>query len=58
MGFHLNDRAVNKLDKDQRHTLLIEYYGQANLRLMLSESGAYALLVYHHAPGNRSVREC
>jgi prophage antirepressor-like protein len=57
MGFHLSDRVVNKLDDDQRHTLLIEYYGQSEQRLMLSESGAYALLVYHYAPENRLLRE-
>jgi prophage antirepressor-like protein len=57
MGFNLSDRVVNKLDEDQRHTLLIEYYGQSEQRLMISESGAYALLVYHYAPGNRLLRE-
>ena len=57
MGFHLGDRVVTKLDEDQRQTLLISYYGQPEERLMLSESGAYALLVYHYAPGNRLLRE-
>ncbi|MHC8357955.1 BRO-N domain-containing protein [Pseudomonas sp. LB3P81] len=57
MGFHLSDRVVSKLDEDQRHTLLIDYNGQPEQRLMLSESGAYALLVYHYAPGNRLLRE-
>ncbi|MHC8383142.1 BRO-N domain-containing protein [Pseudomonas sp. LB3P14] len=57
MGFHLSDRMVSKLDEDQRHTLLIEYHGQPEKRLMLSESGVYALLVYHYAPGNRLLRE-
>lgn len=57
MGFHLNDRVVSKLGEDQRHTLLIEYHGQPEKRLMISESGAYALLVYHYAPGNRLLRE-
>jgi prophage antirepressor-like protein len=57
MGLHLNDRVVSKLDEDQRHTLLIDYHGQPEKRLMISESGAYALLVYHYAPGNRLLRE-
>ena len=57
MGFHLSDRVVSKLDEDQRHTLLVDYNGQSEKRLMLSESGAYALLVYHYAPGNRLLRE-
>jgi prophage antirepressor-like protein len=57
MGVHLNDRVVSKLDEDQRHTLLINYHGQPEKRLMLSESGVYALLIYHYAPGNRLLRE-
>jgi prophage antirepressor-like protein len=57
MGFNLGDRVVSKLDEDQRRTLLISYYGQPEQRLMLSESGAYALLIYHYAPGNRLLRE-
>ena len=57
MGFHLNDRVVSKLDEDQRHTLLIDHNGQPEKRLMVSESGAYALLIYHYAPGHRLLRE-
>ncbi|CAI8815837.1 Phage antirepressor protein [Pseudomonas sp. IT-P253] len=57
MGFHLNDRVVSKLDEDQRHTLLVSYHGRPEKRLMLSESGVYALLVYHYAPENRLLRE-
>ncbi|MGN8275391.1 BRO-N domain-containing protein [Pseudomonas sp. SMN5] len=57
MGVHLNDRMVSKLDEDQRHVLPIRYHGQPEKRLMLSESGVYALLVYHYAPGNRLLRE-
>ena len=57
MGFHLSERMVNKLDKDQHRTLWIEYYRQPEKQLMLSESGVYALLVYHYAPGNRLLRE-
>lgn len=57
MGVHLSDRMVSKLDKDQRHTLWIKYYRQPEKQLMLSESGVYALLVYHYVPGNRLLRE-
>jgi len=57
MDFHLHGRMVAKLDEDQRHTLLIDYHGQPDKRLMLSESGVYALLVYHYAPGHRLLRE-
>ena len=57
MGVHLSDRMVSKLDKDQRCVLWIEYFGQTEKQLMLSESGVYALLVYHYVPGNRLLRE-
>ncbi|MDX9676960.1 BRO-N domain-containing protein [Pseudomonas zeae] len=57
MGVHLSERMVNKLDKDQRRVLSIEYFRQPEKQLMLSESGVYALLVYHYVPGNRLLRE-
>ncbi|MCU7248294.1 BRO-N domain-containing protein [Pseudomonas koreensis] len=57
MGVHLCDRMVNKLDKDQHRILWIDYYRQPEKQLMLSESGVYALLVYHYVPGNRLLRE-
>ncbi len=57
MGIHLSDRMVNKLDKDQHRVLWIEYFRHPERQLMLSESGVYALLVYHYVPGNRLLRE-
>lgn len=57
MGVHLSERMVNKLDKDQRRVLWIKYFRQPEKQLMLSESGVYALLVYHYVPGNRLLRE-
>ncbi|MHC8370825.1 BRO-N domain-containing protein [Pseudomonas sp. MDT1-85] len=57
MGVHLSERMVNKLDKDQRRVLWIEYFRQPEKQLILSESGVYALLVYHYVPGNRLLRE-
>ena len=57
MGVHLSDRMVSKLDKDQHRFLWIEYHRQPDKQLMLSESGVYALLVYHYVPGNRLLRE-
>ncbi|MCK8668197.1 Bro-N domain-containing protein [Pseudomonas azerbaijanoccidens] len=56
MGVHLSDRMVSKLDKDQRRVLWIEYFRQPEKQLMLSESGVYALLVYHYVPSNRLLR--
>lgn len=57
MGVHLSDRMVSKLDKDQRRIFGIEYFRKPEKQLMLSESGVYALLVYHYVPGNRLLRE-
>ena len=57
MGLYLDDRKVSKLDEDQRQTLKIRYHGQPENMLMLSESGVYALLVYHYTPGHRLLRE-
>ena len=57
MGVHLSDRMVSKLDKDQRRVVWIEYFRQPEKQQMLSESGVYALLVYHYVPGNRLLRE-
>jgi prophage antirepressor-like protein len=57
MGVHLSDRMINKLDNDQHRLLRIEYYRQPEKQLMLSESGVYALLVYHYIPENRLLRE-
>ncbi|MBV4476521.1 Bro-N domain-containing protein [Pseudomonas sp. COW3] len=57
MGVHLSDRMINKLDNDQHRLLWIEYYRQPEKQLMLSESGVYALLVYHYIPENRLLRE-
>jgi len=57
MGVHLSDRMISKLDKDQYRYLWIEYYRQPEKQLMLSESGVYAMLVYHYVPGNRLLRE-
>ncbi|MGY3175026.1 prophage antirepressor-like protein [Pseudomonas sp. TE12234] len=57
MGVHLSDRMVSKLDKDQRRVVWIEYFRQPEKQLIVSESGVYALLVYHYVPGNRLLRE-
>ena len=56
MGYCLDDRTTRKLDDDQRQYLKLLFHGQAEEMLMISESGAYALLVYHYAPENRLLR--
>ncbi|WP_460134578.1 BRO-N domain-containing protein [Pseudomonas sp. S1_E04] len=56
MGCYLNERTTRKLDADQRQYLKLLFHGQPEDMLMISESGAYALLVYHYAPENRLLR--
>ncbi|OAE11906.1 phage antirepressor protein [Pseudomonas simiae] len=56
MGWYLDERTTRKLDDDQRRTLNLLFHGQPEEMLMISESGAYALLVYHYTPGNRLLR--
>ena len=57
MGKHLDERQLRKLDADQRQMMCVETYGEAEDHMMVSESGVYALLVYHYAPANRLLRE-
>ncbi|CRM79218.1 Bro-N domain-containing protein [Pseudomonas sp. 25 R 14] len=56
MGRYLDERTTRKLDEDQHRTVNLLFHGQPEEMLMISESGAYALLVYHYAPGNRLLR--
>ena len=46
MGKFLDERMARKLDTDQRRILLVQAHGIAQERLMITESGVYALLVY------------
>ena len=57
MGKFLDERMARKLDTDQRRILLVQAHGIAQERLMITESGVYALLVYHYCPEYRSLRE-
>jgi prophage antirepressor-like protein len=54
MGYHLDPRRIRKLDPDQHRILNLRQMGDT---LMISESGAYALLVYHQSPHTRQLRE-
>ncbi|MBV4452221.1 MULTISPECIES: BRO-N domain-containing protein [Pseudomonas] len=56
MGWYLDERTTRKLDEDQRRTITLLFHGQPEEMLMISESGAYALLVYHYTPENRLLR--
>ncbi|KRP64797.1 BRO-N domain-containing protein [Pseudomonas orientalis] len=56
MGWRLDERTTRKLDEDQKRIVNLLFHGQPEEMLMISESGAYALLVYHYIPGNRLLR--
>ncbi|MBK5353475.1 Bro-N domain-containing protein [Pseudomonas sp. TH41] len=53
----LDERAVRKLDPDQRQTARMLIHGSIENTLLISESGVYALLVYHYCPEYRGLRE-
>ena len=53
----LDERAVRKLDPDQHQTLRMPIHGPIENTLLISESGVYALLVYHYCPEYRALRE-
>jgi len=56
MGLEINARQVLKLDEDQRRMMQLSGNDGAQEFLMLSESGVYAMLVYHYSPENRHLR--
>ncbi|BBP75686.1 phage antirepressor [Pseudomonas sp. Ost2] len=56
MGLHLDERLTRKLDSDQHRLLLLNYHAKIQKTLMISESGVYALMVYHHIPENQHLR--
>lgn len=56
MGLHLDERLLHKLGSDQHRFVWLTYHGEAKKTLMVSESGMYALMVYHHIPENRNLR--
>lgn len=56
MGCHLNERLIRKLDDDQRRIISLDHHGTVRPTLMVSESGMYALMVYHHIPENQNLR--
>lgn len=56
MGYPLNERLTQKLDPDQRRTVWLFANGEWSKKLMVSESGVFALLVHHYVPENRALR--
>jgi prophage antirepressor-like protein len=57
MGYPLNERSTQKLDPDQQRTVWLFSNGEWTKSLMVSESGAFALLVHHYVPENRALRQ-
>ena len=54
---HIDERTLRKLDPDQSQTARMLIHGGLENTLLISESGVYALLVYHYCPEYRSLRE-
>lgn len=57
LRLYLDERALRKLDPDQRQCQYLLHHGAVERTLLISESGIYALLVYHYCPEYRSLRE-
>lgn len=57
LRLYLNDRQLRKLDPDQHQTARMFIHGNIENTLLISESGVYALLVYHYCPEYRALRE-
>jgi len=57
LRLYLNDRQLRKLDPDQYQTTKTLIHGHIENTLLISESGVYAMLVYHYCPEYRALRE-
>ncbi|WP_440973591.1 BRO-N domain-containing protein [Pseudomonas koreensis] len=57
LHIYRNERMLRKLDPDQYQTRKILIHHQIENTLLISESGIYALLVYHYCPEYRALRE-
>lgn len=57
LHIYLNERILRKLDSDQYQTRKTLIHNQIENTLLISESGVYALLVYHYCPEYRALRE-
>ena len=57
LRLYIEERTVRKLDPDQHQTARMLIHGTLENTLLISESGVYALLVYHYCPEYRGLRE-
>ncbi|MBZ9785172.1 Bro-N domain-containing protein [Pseudomonas sp. REP124] len=57
LRIYLNDRLLRKLDPDQHQITRVLIHDHIENTLLISESGVYALLIYHYSPEYRALRE-
>lgn len=57
LRLYIEERTVRKLDPDQHQTARMLIHGSIENTLLISESGVYALLVYHYCPEYQGLRE-
>ncbi|TDV65857.1 BRO family protein [Pseudomonas sp. LP_7_YM] len=57
LGMFFENRITQKLAPDQRRHVRLRYYGEIENVLMVSESAAYALLVYHGNATHDPIRK-
>lgn len=57
MGRFFDERVANKLDGDQLRVVRMNYGGEASDVPMINESAVYALLIFHHHPEHRQLRQ-
>ena len=57
LRLYIEERTVRKLDPDQHQTARMLIHGTLENTLLISESGVYAMLVYHYCPEYRGLRE-
>ncbi|QHF04503.1 phage antirepressor protein [Pseudomonas asturiensis] len=57
IGWPLNERTLRKLDADQYRVMTLEKHSGPEPELMVTESGAYAMLVHHYHAENRGLRQ-
>jgi prophage antirepressor-like protein len=57
LRLYIEERTLRKLDPDQHQTTRMLIHGSIEHTLLISESGVYALLIYHYCPEYRALRE-
>jgi len=57
MGVHFIERRTRSLDDDQHQEAWVKADGQWAKHLLVSETGALALILHSHMPENRALRQ-